>query len=152
MILETAKFGEIEYKKSDIILMVRGILGFEDLKRFIIVAVEGQEPFKWLQSVENSELAFLMLEPLFFKPDYVVDINPKDLKVLGITKIAEAGIFVLITIPAGRPEKMSANLQAPVVMNSGNKHAAQLILADSEYGVEHYIFADLESRLMSKSV
>ena len=147
MVLENTRFGRIEFEKSDIILMVQGFLGFEDLKRFIMVSIEGQEPFKWFQSLEDQSIAFLMIDPLFFKPDYVVEVHPKDLKLLGADDIEDVTVFVLVTIPEGKPERMSANMQAPLAINTGKKYAVQLILGDSDYKVEHSIFREIENRL-----
>ena len=149
MILETSKFGSIEYTESEIITMSRGILGFESLKSFIIIGLVGQEPFKWLQSLEDPELAFLMIDPLFFKPDYIVDIHPDDLTVLNTSNINDIIVFVFVSIPKGNPSRMSANLQAPLVINTNNMSAAQLVLAESVYNIEHSIFDEVEQRLAS---
>ena len=62
--------------------MVRSLFGFDDRVRFIVVSLKRQEPFKWLQSLEDPDLAFLIIDPLYFKPDYVVEVNPDDLVVL----------------------------------------------------------------------
>ncbi|UCE67814.1 MAG: flagellar assembly protein FliW [Candidatus Zixiibacteriota bacterium] len=148
MIAETSRFGKIEHGKSEIITMVRGILGFDSYIRFITVSLRGQEPFKWLQSLEDPDLAFLMIDPLFFKPDYIVEINPNDLVMLKTKSIDDIAIFVLVSIPKGQPALMSANLQAPLVINKSNMNAAQLVLGESYYNTNHSIFKDLERRLV----
>ncbi len=127
MIAETSRFGKIEHGKSEIITMVRGILGFDSYLRFIIVKLKGQEPFKWLQSLEDPDLAFLIIDPLFFKPDYLVEIHPADLAVLKARNVNNIAVFVLVSIPKGQPSSMSANLQAPLVINRDNMNAAQLV-------------------------
>jgi len=145
--LRTSRFGTISYEKSDIIWMVRGFLGFEDLKRFVIVSLQGQEPFKWYQSLENPDVAFLMIDPLFFKADYLVEVNPKDIDILGAKSPNDITLFVLVTIPNGRPEMMSANLQGPLAINLKNNQGAQLVLSDSAHDVAHSIFGEIEKRL-----
>jgi flagellar assembly factor FliW len=152
LIAETSRFGKIEYGKSETITMVRAILGFDTYLRFIIVGLEGQEPFKWLQSLEDPDLAFLIIDPLFFKPNYIVEINPKDLVILKAKKIDDISVFVLVSIPNGQPALMSANLQAPVAINRSNMNAAQLVLGESDYTTDHSIFRELEKKLAEVSM
>ena len=152
MELKTTRFGPINYEKSDIIWMVRGFLGFEELKRFVIVSISGQEPFKWYQSLEDIDVAFLMIDPLFFKPDYVVEVNPKDIHNLGAKSLKDITLFVLVTIPKGKPELMSANLQGPLAINLKNNQGAQLVLSDSAHDIAHSIFGEIEKRLTEASV
>lgn len=147
MELKATRFGNIEYGNPDVISMVKGFLGFEHLKRFIVVSLEGQEPFKWFQSTEDPDIAFLMIDPLFFKPDYVVDITPGEVEILQASSLEDITLFVLVTIPAGQPESMSANLQGPLAINAKNNVAAQLVLSEGNYGPEHSIFEEIEKRL-----
>jgi flagellar assembly factor FliW len=128
-------------------MMVRSLLGFEEYQRFVIVSIEGQEPFKWLQSLDDPNLAFLMLDPLSFKKDYIVEVNPKDINLLGARDIKDISTFVLITIPQGEPAKMSANLQGPIIINNKNMNAAQLVLGESNYNTRFGIFKEMESTL-----
>jgi len=146
MIAETSRFGKIEYGKSEIITMVRGILGFDENIRFIIVSLEGQEPFKWLQSLEDPDLAFLMIEPTYFNTDYIVEINPNDLITLKARSVDDIAIYVLVSLPRNRPSLMSANLQAPLAMNKSEMKAMQLVLGESEYLTDQAIFNALEKR------
>ncbi len=152
MFIDTNRFGKIEYGKHEIITLERGLLGFDNHQRFIIVNLKGQEPFKWFQSLEDSGLAFLIIDPLFFKPNYLVEINPKDLSVIKAKNIGDVSIFVLVSIPDGKPEQMSANLQAPLAINKANMSGAQLVLGDSDYIPDHSIFKELEQRLKESSV
>ncbi len=147
MELKATRFGNIKYDKSDVIWMVKGFLGFEHLKRFIVVSLEGQEPFKWFQSIEDQNIAFLMIDPLFFKPDYVVDITPREIAALQASSLEDITLFVLVTIPTGQPEKMSANLQGPLAINMKDSCAAQLVLSESDCSPEHSIFEEIEKRL-----
>jgi flagellar assembly factor FliW len=147
MFIETSRFGKVAYKKSEVIWMVRSLLGFEGYKRFIIIAINGQEPFKWLQSLDDPNLAFLAIDPLFFMADYVIEVNPKDISLLGAKDVKNINTLVLVTIPNGQPDRMSANLQGPIIINSQNMQAAQLVLGDSNYTTKHSIFRELESKL-----
>jgi flagellar assembly factor FliW len=146
LIAETSRFGKIEYQKSEVLTMVRGILGFDEYIRFILVEQEGQEPFKWLQSLEKPELAFLIIDPLCIKKDYTVEINPVDLVALKAKNIHDIKILVLVSIPNNQPSLMSANLQAPIAINKREMKAAQLVLSESGYDTSHSIIHELEQR------
>lgn len=126
--------------------MIRGILGFDEYIRFIIVEQEGQEPFKWLQSLENPELAFLIIDPFYFKKDYKLEINPGDLDALKAKNTDELTIFVLVSIPNNQPSKMSANLLAPIAINNRDMKAVQLVLSESGYYTDQSIFLELKQR------
>lgn len=151
MPIDSIRFGKIEYKKNEIISMARGLMGFDDYQRFIIVSLKGQEPFKWLQSVEDSGLAFLLIDPLFFKPNYVIEINPNDLSIINAKNVDDVTVFVLVSIPEGKPELMSANLLAPLVINNKSMKAVQFVLSESDYVPDHSIFKELKHQLAKSS-
>jgi flagellar assembly factor FliW len=147
MELKATRFGDVKYDDSDTIRMVREFLGFEHLKQFIVVSLEGQEPFRWFQSIEDRNIAFLMIDPLFFKPDYLVDITPGEMAALQTSSLEDIALFVLVSIPTNQPEKMTANLQGPLAINMKDNCAAQLVLSESDYSPEHSIFEEIDKRL-----
>jgi flagellar assembly factor FliW len=73
VVFETERFGKINYKKNEIIWMAKGLFGFESYRQFVLLSPEEQDPFKWLQSVDDQNLAFLVIDPLLVKPDYKID-------------------------------------------------------------------------------
>ncbi|KXK27721.1 MAG: hypothetical protein UZ01_03008 [Candidatus Brocadia sinica] len=85
--LSTEKFGNLRIEKENIITFESGLLGFEDLKQFVIVDIEECLPFEWLVSVKDPLVAFPILNPMPFFIDY----NPvkfiDDLSSLGIKNI-----------------------------------------------------------------
>ena len=83
MIVHTTRFGDIEINKKKIIELPEGILGFSDCKRFYIMDYK-DTPFKWFQSLENPGLAFVIINPLMFEPNYHININKKEVNLLNI--------------------------------------------------------------------
>jgi len=152
VIIETTRFGTVAYKKSEIVQMVRELLSFDEMRNFIIVSIRGQEPFKWLQSLDDPSLAFLMADPIQFKSDYVVEVHPHDLELLDTDNLEDVTVFVLVTIPQGQPDKMSINLQGPIIINHKNMLGAQLVLSDSGYGTRHSILRGLEKKQLEVAV
>ncbi len=68
MKVTTTRFGELEVDKKDFISFKEGLLGFEHLKRFFIVDPGDQTLILWLQSVDDSSVAFPIIEPKIFQP------------------------------------------------------------------------------------
>jgi flagellar assembly factor FliW len=145
--LESGRFGTISYNKGDIIAMARGLLGFEGFKRFVIVSPDDQGPFRWLQSIDDPNLAFLAIDPLLIRPDFKVEISPKDLDILEAKNGKDLAMYLLVSIPKGRIEGMSANMQAPIVINRDKMVATQLIINDSGYITQYPIFKAVVQKL-----
>lgn len=137
MDLYTTKFGEIAIEEEKIISFPHGVLGFPDIKRYIVLNHLNKPdiPFKWLQAVDSPAPAFAITDPTLFYPDYNPEISEQDLRELEINNPTERGIIVIVTIPHGMPEKMTANLQGPVVVNLRTREAKQIVLRGEQYQV-----------------
>jgi len=141
MTVDTKALGIIEVDEKQKLNIPQGILGFEDYKDFIIIDAEHQ-PFLWLQSIEEKNLAFILINPFLFRKDYEINITKEEEKQIGLTSADNALIFVIVTIPPdGSP--MTANLQGPVVINKQNMTATQAILSDTKWRTKHDIVAEL---------
>jgi flagellar assembly factor FliW len=141
MKIETKAFGLIEADEKQKIVFPNGLYGFEDFKEFIIMDAEHQ-PFFWLQSTEDKETAFVLINPFLFRPDYEANIANEDMSEIGITSPEKAMIFSIVTIPPdGSP--MTANLQGPLVINRDNMTGMQAILSDVRWKTRHDIIAEL---------
>jgi flagellar assembly factor FliW len=149
--INTMRFGELEYTDSDLVVLTKGLIGFESLHDFIIVNRENSRPFVWLQSVENSAIAFPIVDPLFFKPDYKVQLQSSELSEIGVTDAEKARIFVIATIPHGVPENSSINLLGPIVVNVESRIAIQIALTDSDYPTKYYLIRQDEKEEQKRS-
>ena len=68
MKLSTKHFGEIEIDEKNILDFTDGLPGFPDDRQFILI--ENEEPFCWLQSITDGELAFILVDAFKVLPDY----------------------------------------------------------------------------------
>lgn len=144
MIIETRRFGEIEIsEEQDIIQMVGGLPGFEDAKKFILLNHDADSLFKWLQAVENPELAFVVMEPFIFCPDYHFDLSDDELAELELTKPEEVVVLAVLSVPED-PKKITANIKAPIVINRTKRRGKQIILNNEAYPVKYYLFLQEE--------
>lgn len=146
MILETKYFGEIDVSEEQVLEFCNGIPGFEDVRKYILIDNEEEgSPFKWLQGIEGSKPAFVLVDPFAVKRDYEIDLGDDVLKQLDIKEAGEVAVFCIVVVPQDI-KKMTMNLQAPLIINMAKKVGRQLILDTDRYGVRHYIMEELQGR------
>ncbi len=150
MKVKTSRFGELTVNPADQITFSEGLLGFENLKKYFVVDPGDSTLILWLQSLENEKIAFPIVEPKIFKPDYVAKLLPADLNGLDLDSLQAARVYSILTIPANLAE-MSANLKAPVVINSTKQVGKQIVLADSKLSVKHEMYMDLKKSIANFS-
>ncbi len=150
MKVKTTRFGELEVNPNDIVTFSEGLLGFENLKKYFVVDPGDSTLILWLQSTEDEKVAFPIIEPKIFKPDYIAKLLPADLNGLDLESLQSAKLYSILTIPANVTE-MSANLKAPIVINSTKKVGKQIVLQDSKLSVKHEMYKELKVYIVSFS-
>ncbi len=148
VLVSTSRFGKIEINDNDIINFNDGILGFENENKFCIVDPNDQTLIIWLQSITTPELAFPMIEPQIFKADYQANLLPADLSSVQLETQTQAYIYNILTIPADISE-MSANLKAPIVINSQNNLGKQIVLQDNKLEVKFSMYKELKTAILN---
>lgn len=138
MQIESLKFGILEVPDDKVIKMARPILGFEQLTTFCLVERDDAQPFMWLQSVEEPAVSFVVINPAVFFPEYRIEVNPAEIAEIAIENLESVETYVIVSIPENA-EEMTANLQGPIIINTENCLAKQLILVNSDYQVQHRI-------------
>lgn len=144
---KTRLFGEIDIEDSKIITLEGGMIGFPDMKKFALVFDEEKKErgkIKWLQSMDDAEVAFPVMDPVEVKEDYNPTVNDELLKPLG--NLTDENTFVLVTVTASKNiEELSINLKAPIIINLDNMKGAQLIVED-DLPVKYKIYEILKNR------
>ena len=79
-----------------------GILGFASSKSFVIIDLESQKPFKWLQCVDDPSTAFVLSDPLLAILLIVHLLRELSLSPLGEIKEEDLVISVIVTITERR--------------------------------------------------
>jgi flagellar assembly factor FliW len=140
MKIDTRNFGKIEIEEEKVISFPDGIPGFQDEKRFVIINNPDEEnPFQWLQSVDNPNLAFVIINPFFIKPNYDIKLSPSTVEKLRIEDEKHVLVYTIVVVPEDI-KKMTVNLAGPIVINGKERIGKQIILDNSEYTTKHYIF------------
>ena len=139
MKINTTRFGSINIAEEKILNMPSGMLGFPDKKQYIILPHKEDSPFSWYQSVDDPALAFVIMSPFLFKSDYNVDLTHilEEMSWAGDIKKNNLELYVVVNIPKGSPEKMTANLIGPILINSKARPAIQMVISDSPYSHKH---------------
>lgn len=150
-VVQSLKFGTLEVPEDKIIYMERPVLGFEHLKSFCLVEIPELRPFLWLQSTEDTAVAFLVVNPVVFFPQYRIEVNPKEIAELRIARVENVETYVIVTTPED-PVQVSANLQGPILINTENNLAKQLVLVNSQYQVRHMLIETTESTRKRQAV
>lgn len=141
MNISTSRFGPLEIADELIITMIKPILGFENLSRYVIVETDDFEPFHWFQSIDDPEIAFVIVNPLLFFPDYTIEVNPREIEELCVQKPEDVLAYAIVTIPRDYTT-MTANLQGPILVNSITNMAKQMVLVNSKYKIKHRLITD----------
>jgi flagellar assembly factor FliW len=143
MKVATKECGILELDERQKITFPAGLLGFESLKDYVLHDAE-QQPFYWLQSLDTEKVAFILLNPYVFRPDYESDFDNDELKMIGLKDSKNALVFSIVTIP---PEGgiITANLQGPLIINKENHQGIQAVLTDARWTTKHDIQAELKA-------
>ena len=137
MKMQTTRFGEIEVADEKVLHFPEGIIGFHSLKRFVLLGKQSRLVM-WLQAVDNPRIAFIVINPFIFESDYNPQLTQEDLDFLKVQDSSDLHIFAIVVVPED-PQKMTANLLGPVVINTKEKLGKQVILLDGGYSVKHPI-------------
>jgi len=144
MELTTMYSGLINYEEDNVIKFVEGLPGFEENRQFLIVLSNDDAlPFHYLQSIEDTNLAFLITNPFLFVNPYDFEIPDDVVNQLKIKKPSDISIYSMTTIPDDL-ENTSINLTAPIIVNNANNLARQVIL--NEYPVFKYFIFQPEGK------
>jgi flagellar assembly factor FliW len=140
MTLLNTRFGPIDYEDQDVICFEEGLIGFPQCKSFLILTHKPESPFRWLQSVDEPALSFLVAEPLHFFPDYSPLMPEEDVTQLSLKEQTPRLVLTTASIPHGAPEEMTLNLAGPIVINATTRRGKQIVLEDEAYTMKHRVF------------
>ncbi|MHB1183662.1 MAG: flagellar assembly protein FliW [Desulfobulbia bacterium] len=140
--VSSSRFGEIKADPDKIITMTSPFLGFPDSKRFMLIPHGENTPFMWLQSLDDPQLAFVVIPALILVPDYNPALPAQARQELKAEEDDELNILLLLTIPHNNPQKMTANLLGPLMINPEQRLAKQIILDPNKWDPRWPVFTD----------
>lgn len=136
MKIVTKAFGEMEVSEKQRVTFSSGLLGFEEIRDFILLDSPEDSPFYWLQAEHYPEIAFVLINPSMILTDYVLEADEQDLKEIDIEGDGDYITFAIVTL-GNNPTTMTANLLGPIVINKKNHKGKQVISTNDTYSVRH---------------
>lgn len=135
----SSRFGPLEIPDETVLQFATGLLGFPDHRRYVILDHDTDAPFKWLQSVDEPALAFVIIDPALFHPRYHIGCAQETLAELGGGEPHSLTVAVILTIPSDDPSRVTANLRGPLLMHPGTRLCKQVVLSD-EFPTRYPLF------------
>lgn len=134
MEVQTVRFGTIEIADDRVITFPRGLLGFQQHKRYALLQPNDDACFFWLQCLDDPALAFVVTDPNLFVKDYSVPIRGEQMEDLRLEKLEDAQVFVIVNKVGAT---LTGNLQGPLVVNTIRRQGEQFVLADKKWTTRH---------------
>lgn len=141
MILKTHDDQEIEYSESDLLEFPNGLFGFPDLRYYLPLSLceSGEDDngsILLLQSTEEIEVSFAVINPIVLCPDYTPELRPEELSFLAAKDSGEISYYVVCVVRDNYLENM-VNLKCPLAINSETRIGMQVVLDNTAYGYRH---------------
>lgn len=133
---QTKYFGEIEYDEEAVLTFPKGLFGFEEEQRFLLLPFSGNGTLFSLQSLMTPSLAFVVMDPFSLTGDYAPDVPDGELSVVRMEEGDPLSLYTLCAVRNPVSES-TVNLKCPVVINNAKRLAVQVILEEGGYGMRH---------------
>ena len=131
MLINTKYLGEIEIQESEVITFENGLPGFAEYRKFALLGLDADLPIASLQSIDETDISFIVAFPFAFNKEYAFDLSAQDKEELQIVNETDVLTYTIVTLRETFAES-TLNLLAPVVINTNKKLAKQIVLNDSE--------------------
>ena len=136
----SSRFGTLNVADESVLTFPSGMLGFPESRRYVLLDHDTAAPFKWLQSLDESALAFVIMDPdLFLTNDYRIEVSNDAMTEVQASASDDLSTAVVLTIPSDDPGRVTANLRGPLLMNLRTKLCKQLVLSE-EFPTRHPLF------------
>jgi flagellar assembly factor FliW len=109
---------------------VQPMPGFPDCRSFALVQLDEDGVLCQLRSLEQPDLRFLVVPPAPFFPGYAPEVSDEVVADLEIGSADDVVVLLVLNAGASLAET-TANLLAPVLVNTVTRRASQVILEDT---------------------
>lgn len=149
MEITTRDYGKVTVAENAIFNFKEGIPGFEDLTRFILISNEEEQPFSYLQSIDDANVCLAVINPFVIMKNYELDIDESMIKSLGEIVEGSLSVLTVLVVPED-VEKMTSNLMAPILLNHNEMSGLQITLKNDSYKVKYPIYDLLVESLQTE--
>jgi flagellar assembly factor FliW len=121
---KTSRFGELEIKEDKIISFPAGLIGLPELKKYVLIDHK-DTPLKWLQSIDDPDMAFIVSHPSVIVAEYAIDLDTRVKHYLNLDNEEDLAVLVTIRVDG---EDVIANFQGPILVNSQSLTGVQIVM------------------------
>lgn len=150
MIINTERFGDVDVAEIDVMQMTSPLPGFYNTQNFFFLQKDSIKPFKWMQSVQEPALTFVVVEPQYFFHDYAPVLNTFDVKEIGAESLDSVDVIVIVVLPEDM-SKMTANLKGPLIINKQTQKMKQVFIDSERWTVRESILDGIKRKEASES-
>lgn len=154
---KTVRFGELEYRQEDVVVLPDGLVGMPHLRNWLIMDMGEDNAMKWFQSLDRGDFGFPVTQPVFFLDDYEFELDRTDRERIGNQSEADLAVMIITTVHPGG-DKVTGNMLAPLVIDASTRKGLQLTL-DGDFSlrqeIDYFKFglavkgADMENELQN---
>jgi flagellar assembly factor FliW len=141
----TSRFGDIEFSTDDVITFVHGLVGLPDLQQYILIQHKENSPFRWMQSLDDGNIAFLVVDPGAYVSDYAPEMPVSAAETLQLSDETPYLVYTIANIPSGKPREMTLNLAGPIVINAESRQALQIVLEEDRFPIRFRAFSEAQA-------
>lgn len=141
MKIQTSQFGEIELTDDRVLTFTKGIPGFEEMKKYVLLPADesSESPFFFLQSIESAKLSFFLVDPFSFFPEYDIKLEEQLVERLELEEPTDAIVLTTVSV-TGDMKDATTNLKGPLVINNRKKLGMQIVLDNKTYQIKQRLF------------
>jgi flagellar assembly factor FliW len=115
----------VAVREENMIHLPLGLLGFERIKHYVLLAKPDEDPFLRLQMLDQGEHSFVVLPPALVLPDYEPELSAEDVAFIELKEPSDALVLCIVTLHAHGDATM--NLRGPIVLNRHTLTGKQVI-------------------------
>ncbi|MFT7144657.1 MAG: flagellar assembly factor FliW [Alphaproteobacteria bacterium] len=133
------RFGEVTLREDRLISFDKGLLGFNECTTFGLCKLPNadESPIMLLQCVNEPEIGFLVADPKILGLEIKDEDVAKALKEAGMSKESTQLMVILTMYDQEDSYYLTANLRAPLLIDSRTRKARQHVLTSKDYTTQH---------------
>ncbi len=137
--IESRLLGKVEVSDDYLYHFENGLLGFENYNDFYLLSMGEGNTFSVLQSKDDKDIGFILIDPFNVFSDYSPDIHDDDIASLLIETEKDISLMTIVTIKGSDSSSITTNLLGPIVFNIKNNKAKQCVVSGDNYTTRHNI-------------
>jgi flagellar assembly factor FliW len=135
------RFGEVQLRADRLLEFPHGLFGFRECTQFGLAKLPNveQSPLMLMQCINQPAIAFLVADPATLGIELTGGDKTEALEETKLTAASTQFLTILTLYDAGESYYLTANLKAPILIDSAKKTGMQFILSNKAYSTQHKV-------------